>query len=1852
MLGQTYSELWKEVEKAIVEDLPQTEIEALRKIAKKAEKERNYGQLMKAELREASTQCSVSPDSLRPAVERLREREEQASSEVLRAVYDAVLGYVYEHNSRWLGDESASLSRQYYDKALSRPDLLAKTKAQIFEPVIVMGDDSRIYDGDLLSVIAYEARRYDILRDYYLQQGNNRQAMLMSSLAALRQQRPQEVERLDDSPYLQRLDSLIEQYADLKEVGEAVIERYSFMASRTNATVEQKWDYLGKAIEQYGSWPRVNQLRNSRNTLAEKHLETTLEERVTIPGMSQQVTLGMRGIDRVTMHVYRIKATAQELESLSPTDEKDFRKIQKLMTELPDLAQTRAYEGKQPWETYEDSLTLEGLPVGVYLLTFDTNIGTQVSNTFYYVSDLRLLSQKLPDNRMRYVVVNATTGQPVKGAHLKLLLYRDRGGDKTVTLTTDNVGECFYDVSKNSITGAWLTTADDKACPSLSAYGYFSMYDNNREVRNVEVYTDRAIYRPGQSVHAAAIFYKTRNGYLHQATEGKAVTMRLRNANREVVSEQQVVTDEYGTCAADFILPRQGLTGNFCVEVDGTRQYFRVEEYKRPTFEVEIPAVKENYAEGDTLQVKGTARSYAGVPVQGAQVKYKVERRRAFWWMSYSRYWNQGYIIEASADELLASGETVTDADGTFMVPMPLTMPKTNYPMFYNFVVVADVTDQAGETHQAELAVPLGNRKTAFSVDLPAKVLAEKGANMTFHLRNAAGNDIDAAVRYHIDGGKWQETKTSLPIKSALSSLKSGSHTVEAVCEGDTVKQSFTVFSLDDQRPATETDDWFFVSDSQFPNDGKPVTVQVGSSAKDVHIVYTLIAGRTLIESGSVDKSNALVNRKFTYKEDYGDGILLTFAWVKEGKTYTHQTTIRRPLPDKTLKLQWQTFRNRLTPGQQEEWTLTILGPDGKPAKAQLMAALYDKSLDQLTAHNWSLVPYQSLSTPNASWRFTSWGSLRSSRSKRDTFLKVPTLEFSHFDHDIYPEAIEIVAYGRGPLMMNARMKSAQPEVMMMAEATADEASMDEVAIGAMDVEEAEAEEDKDNGLGEEQKSEAGQVQMRENLQETAFFYPRLATDSEGRVALKFTLPESLTTWRFMGIAHTTDMMYGSLTDEAVAKKDVMIQPNVPRFVRVGDRATISARIFNTSEKAVSGKARIELIDPETEKVVFADEQSIDLAPNSTFAPSFLWVCTDQTPSLLVAKVMVSGEGFSDGEQHYLPVLPNRERVTVTVPFTQNEPGTKTIDLQALLPKANPGKAAANSSLFLRPSEQASPNVAERTLHSSLTIEYTNNPAWLMIQALPSVGHPYDNCALCQASSYYANAIGRHIIQQNPNAKGVFEAWSREDSQSSTLQSQLSKNQELKDLVLSETPWVMDANREQEQKERLADFFDTNLMDQRLSSAIDRMKALQGGDGSWSWWPGMRGSMYMTVEISEMLVRLNQMVEAQASQTPEHKKMLDKAFGFMGNEIVEMVNEMKKQEKKGQTVTFPSHMALQWLYICTLDGRELPSKVQAANDYLIKLLKKETRNQSIYDKAMSAIVLNNKTYVKSLKEYTVYKEDMGRYYDTPRALYSWRDYRIPTQVAAIEAIQRLTPEDTQTISEMQRWLLQEKRTQAWDTPINSVDAVYAFLKGNSQTLAPQSKSSLKVDGKEIKTSQATAGLGYVKTTMSGDNKQTFTAEKTSTGTSWGAVYMQFMQPTSDIKAQSSGISVKREIFKVEANSQSSILNSQLSVGDRIKVRLTVEADRDYDFVQVVDKRAACMEPVNQLSGYHWGYYCAPKDCSTNYYFDLLSKGRHVIETEYYIDRVGTYETGTCTAGCAYSPEFRGTAPSTTINVKE
>ena len=1803
LFGQSYSALWKKAQEAEKKDLPQTQYDIIQKIVKKAEKEKAYGQLLKAELKGSQVMMAISTDSLTPAVERIRQRGEAAKDEALKIVYQTVLWKVCSVNS----NIKIETRKPVLDEHICR--VLANIKEDAYDPFVISGDDSGYFNDDLLSVVGYELRDFEPMYNYYKKVGNRKAACLTGA----------EAFKYD----YYKLSELISQYQDLQEAGALAIARYH-SSTRFNSekmTVGEKVGYLEDAINRWGRWKGMNTLRNSLKSLTSSKMKVDYETRVNLPMQPMKIELSeIRNISSVTMSVYRVKANGDI--SLNPNYKEDYRKLKPLLSSDP-ITVTKKFTGRQSYDIFEDSLNLEGLPVGVYMLEFTTSPSTEVERRLYFITDIYTLSESQPGNKTRYVVVSATTGQPIPGAHLRIRQYKSYRDYVIHEYKVNSKGELNYTPDATGRQEVFAYTDEDKACPEMNAANRYRYYAADKEEQCTNIYTDRAIYRPGQTVHAAALLYNVIDGYKHSVVKGKQVSFTLRDANWKEVKRLSATTDDYGMCSVDFTLPSSGLTGVHTIQVNGNSYTFRVEEYKRPTFEVEFPEVKEDYKAGDTLEIRATARTYSGVPVQGASVEYTVVRRMAFWWWSYWRYYDGGFIGTGHDDTEVFTGEAVTDDDGTFVVRMPLTMPESNSPLFYNFIVTADVTDTGGETHRGTLSVPLGNRKTALSVDLDDQVLIDSKPTMTFHLRNAAGKDIDADVRYRIDDGNWQKIKTTVKCDLSALKLKSGEHTLEAAYEDNTIKREFVVFSIDDKRPATETDDWFWQSDTQFPNNGKPVTVQVGSSDSDVHIVYSVYSGDNIIETGAVDRTNELLNRRITYKESYGNGVVMSFAWVKNGKCYTHIAEILRPLPDKKLDLQWTTFRDRLTPGQQEEWTLTVT-KDGKPVDAILMATMFDKSLDQLQKHSWRFTPFVHLPLPSVYWNYQVRNDVSLFLSLNWDRLEEKDLLPSKFDDSVYPTWYAFhnsQRMGRNlkykvAEVYESRATGARP---MLADAAVNEAADEEVRVVGYGISKKKESVEEDVQVQE----ETPQVQVRENLNETAFFYPQLTTDSLGNIALKFTLPESLTTWRFMGMAHTKDICYGMLESEAIAQKDVMVQPNMPRFIREGDKASITARIFNLTEKTITGTASLRLIDPETDKVVCNLSQPFSLGEKATGSSVFDLsekMADISKYNVLICQVIASGNGFSDGEQHYLPILPSSERVTVTLPFTQIEPGTKDISLTSMVP------ADARD--------------------TKLTFEYTNNPAWLMIQALPTVGKPIDENAVSQAASYYANSIGKYLVDLQPKARTAFELWKKESGNETSLMSALEKNQELKDIVLNETPWVLDADRETEQKERLIDFFDENNMANRLTSAITKLEKLQRSDGSWSWWPGMPGSFYMTVTISEMLVRLNALTGTNA----ETGRMLSKAFRFMGEEVKDIVKEMKKEKWH----SFPSLKTLQWLYLCSLDGRELPSDVQSANDYLMPLLKKEIRNQSIYEKAMTAVILSKtdpglcKDYVKSLKEYTVYREEMGRYYDTRRAGYSWFDYKIPTQTIAIEAIQRITPEDTKCITEMQRWLLQSKRTQAWDTPINSVNAVYAFLwQQGEQHISPLSldkeNAAIKVDAQPLATPNATAALGYVKTVLPDAKAKQLSVGKTSDGVSWGAVYAQFTQATKNIADQGTGLKVKREIITPDGK-------TELKVGDRIKIRITIVADRDYDFVQVIDRRAACLEPVVQLSGYRNGAYCTPRDYTTNYYFDMFRKGEHVVETEYYIDREGTYETGTCTVGCAYAPEFRATTSSMTLKV--
>ena len=1783
LLGQTYQTLWKQVEEAQNKDLPKTALTHLQKIEAKAAKEQAYGQLLKSTLLHARLQAEVAPDSLRPAVSRLEQQEQATKDVALKAVYDVVLSVVYQNN-RKLGDDWETKSKDYATKALAHPDALAAQKTDSYVPFVIKGKDSELYEHDLLSVIGAELGAWQELHHYYSQKGNRRAACMTGAEAFDR---------------IEALDSLIQIYGDLPEACELAICRFQLMEG--DYTIAQRMDYLRSAIKRWGNWRRANWLRNMERELTRPQFSARMSKLLAMPQESQTVQLSnLRNIESLTPRVYR---TPLKGDTEMDDPQEAFKKLKTKLKEVEALRQTRYFMGHVDYELFNDSVSLGGLEPGIYLVEFSSP-QTETSLQFYYVSGVRLLSQAMPDEQKRQVAVDALTGKPLSNATIQEV---KRYGKQLFAYTPT---DCY--------------------CPPINAYGRYVFNNYDYHAEHTSLFTDRSIYRPGQTVHVTAVVWKEQSATDNVAVGEKSVNITLRDANYKQIAEKKVTTDRFGKCTTEFTLPTGLLNGRFTILANGSSTSISVEEYKRPTFQVEFADYQKSYQQGDTVHAQGKALTYAGVPVQGAKVKYTVRRKVAFWWMTYSRYWGQGYLGSGMDSEVMNEGETTTADDGTFMVDMPMLMPKDLglRPMFYHFVVEADVTDMGGETHSGTLSLPLGNKPTALTCDIPEQVRKDQLPPLTFYRRNAAGKEIAGTVKYRIDGGKWNECAAN--VQCPKFKVQSGEHRLEAICEQDTLDVKFVVFGLDDKKPATQTNDWFYVSHTQFPNDGTPITLQVGSSAPDLYIFYAIYADNKVIEQGEVKKNGELINRQFKYKEEYGNGLLLSYAWMKEGVCYSHQQTIKRPMPDKKLRLSWETFRDRLTPGQQEEWSLKIQNPDGTPADASLMAVLYDKSLDQIKSHQWNLSPVNYLPMPSTSWRFHQQQQVYWMGSQHyQSPLKVNDMVFSRFDDSVYPYYRYIRVRG-ARAMMKAKASGigayaandAVMESTAMTSAVAKEEAADEAKLVVEDKEEISEQ------VQVRERSAEGRLlpEGRKNLNETAFCYPMLVTDKDGNVVMKFTLPESLTTWRFMGVANTVDMNYGSIEGEVIAQKDVMVQPNVPRFVRMGDEAQLSTRIFNTGEKNVCGNATLQLIDPETNKVVFEQQQPFAVEAGKTTSVNYTIHCSQFTSSLLICKVVASGDGFSDGEQHYLAILPNREYVTKTVPYTQHEPGVKTIDLTKLFPAG--------------------------TTQQKLTIEYTNNPAWLMVQSLPILGQPCEHSAIDQAASYYSNLLGKTLLNQNPQVKSVFEQWKLESNQTS-LTSQLEKNQELKDLVLNETPWVNAADRESEQKQRLADFFDENGLNNRMTMAVEKLQKLQNADGSFSWYPGMQGSTQITVAIEEMLVRLQVMVGNHSSLSTIHSS-LDKAHSFIEKEMMKLVNEMKKEEKKGHKPTFPSFTTLRWLYLCALDGRSLSSNVQSANNYLIALLKKDIKRQTIYEKALTAIVLAQHgehkkamEYVQSLKEYTVYTEEMGRYYDTPRASYSWYDYKIPTEVAAIEAIQKVTPQDNQTIDEMRRWLLQEKRTQAWDTPINSVNAIWAFLANNaSQTSLTSltSPTALAIDGTPINLPKATAGLGYVKTAVDEPQGKTFTATKTSEGTSWGAVYAQFFQKTSDIEASQSGITIKREVMATKSP-------STLKVGDRIKVRITIETTRDLDFVQVIDRRAACMELVRQLSGYQQGAYVSPKDAATHYFYYGLAKGKHVIETEYYIDRAGRYETGTCTVGCAYAPEYRATAPSMTLNVK-
>ena len=1811
--AQTYDNLWKQADIIAQKDQPKSEIGVMKKIISKATVAKDYGQLLAAEIRQAILWREISPDSLTPNVKRMETEALKAKDPVLKAVRYAVLGKVYR-------EVNGKKSEEFFKKALEQPELLARNASTGYVPLTLKGVDGSSFNNDLLHLIGFEAdskEAYLLMYTYY-NKVENRGAACLCAYKLIEKYRQDDVREVRKSKYLNTIDSLIHVYQDIPEAGELAVEHFRFMEGATDAKPLDKLNYINYALNRWGGWSRMNVLRNAQKRLTEPMFQVKDMPQVLRPGEKAWVQLDVRNLQNLNIRLSRLNITADN--EYDAQNEATYKMLLKKTTKLHQKDFSRNYYGRPDYETVKDSIEIGGnLPLGAYLMEVTSdNTGIAPQRELFYVSNLAVMIQQLPDDRHRYVVVNATDGQPVPGA--KIVLYDRNYDDKTgkfkrvihARMTTDDQGEAYF---KNVDGKVLIYTSADKFAPAKDIYlSRARYYEKKDDEVKYQLFTDRAIYRPGQKVHATAVSYIVKKG-LDASVPGKSKELKfiLRDANWKQMAEQKATTDEYGTASVDFELPKEGQTGQYSISVNGTAtEYIRVEEYKRPTFEITFPKVNEKYTWGDTVVVKASAKTYAGVPVQGAKVEYQVTRRNQLWW------WGAG-----SAGQLVKTDSCVTREDGTFDVEIPLEASLSGkdeadmsdfmrIARFFNFEVSAIVTDISGESHEGVMSLPLGTKSTILTVNLPKRIEADSLKTVTFAYRNASGMPIASNLKYRIDGGEWKVAEANAPVAikeyaaSSASSAhvwKSGVHQLEAICGTDTLQQKFTLFSIKDTHPMEPTTEWYYQTAKTFPHDGKPVYVQVGSSENGAHIVYSIIAGNKLLEKGAWELGDSIVTLPFTYREEYASGVVINYSFVKNGECYARKISIARPLPEKKLNITWKTFRDRLTPGQKEKWTLHVTTPDGKPAKAQLMSVLYDKSLDQLAEHTWEMSLGFSQWLPDCYWKsnlkYYKMGLAGTYPTKYydEKELDVDKFDGKYFSFYAYMQAMQLSKLERsyGGTVEAVRMEKhsmvkdelAREEGKIMRSRGNQMARVGAAAPSANKVFDAVEEMPQfAGGSG----SDAGQyldkVQVRENLNETAFFYPALESDNQGNVAINFTLPESVTTWKFMGLAHDKEMRNGCLVDEAVAQKTVMVQPNMPRFLREGDKSTIVVKLFNTSDKKVNGNARMQILDAETQKVVWQKTQGYRIDAEGSATVSF--DVQGLKEGVYINKVVAAGNGYSDGEQHYLPVLGNRELVVNTLPITLHQQGEQSFDL---------------SRLFLNKEGKQ----AKGAENAKVTVEYTNNPSWLMVKALPSISNPDEEDAISLMSAIYANTITTHV------------------------QKHLSLEKQPEQNLSQETIRLQNLSQETI----------------RLQNQVEKLKKLQNADGSFSWWKGMKGSRYMTTSVAEMMVRLNAVAGVQKSTA----KMLTSAINYLSWQTAQEVREMKKQEEKKHKVS-PSEQALHYLYILSMDGRKMKQNQEADKAYLLEKMSKMTGDFTIYGKARAAVVLAKNCqqnadyrekageYLQSVNEYAVYREEMGRYYDTRKALYSWRNYKIPTQVSVIEAMQMLKPNDKQTIEELQRWLLMSKRTQSWDTPVNTVDAVYAFMKGNESNWNRKAENAvLKLDGKLLPMPQDSTTLGYVKTEKAG-KASTLSINKKSDYTSWGAVYAEFKQPLSEIAFAESGIKVRRVIVPAESQGRG---KAQAKVGEKVKVTLIITADRDYDFVKIVDKRAACLEPVNQLSGYQWGMECyvSPKDNTTNFYFDRLSKGKHFVEMEYYVDRKGDYQSGSCTAECTYSPEFGG-----------
>lgn len=1741
-------------------------------------------------------------------------------------------------------------------------------------------------------------------------------ALLDITLKRLTYAHEQSVHPQKDSLYLAALEALVENYPKEEQRAEAQVlianyyyeqvDEYNPSLSDTQRWMRKKaFDLCQKIQADFPSSLGAQQAESLSSSILRKHLSVT-SEKVALPNEPLLAKLSYRNLDEVQLRL--VKLSAEKFEEIQAMGSRDG--LEQLIQEEAFKAWSVKPDDGGDYLAHEAEFEVPALKEGIYALLASEDKSFQRRNNGLAVQYIMVSKISYLHREKDLVFIHRKTGEPLEG--LKVDFFTQEYNSSTRKYENRRIGGGKTDVGgfvkANNTNSGFSLKADYKGDVLMTGdylYSYNYRGSSKRRRQRVHFFTDRSIYRPGQTIYFKAIVYDTDSeNSFRKIANNRKLSIVFRDANNQEVKTLELRSNEYGSVEGAFTAPAAGLLGSMSLQTEGGSTTIRVEEYKRPRFEVQFKPVTGSFKLNETVKVKGEAKGYAGNAIDGAQVRYRVTRTVRY------PYWRWYWWQPSSNEQQITVGETITDASGSFEIEFPALPDRSANPEQqpeFHYTVEADVIDMTGETHSANQSVRVGTVALAADVQVPSQLIKGAEASLSIKTENLNGSFEPTEVELLVEAlevpkqvfrrrywtpvaekllsqeafakafpqyayasedqpSSWKVAKTrvqerfSTKDKKQLSlntkSWKPGAYRVTlktADAYGTKVEVVKNMVLLEEKgkkAPLPQAQFVYVNKDKAEP--GETVQLQLMTAAKEAHYLLEVERnGELLRQAWLKSAQNAMV--EIPIQEAYRGNIHYRLFSVYDNRLMEERRNIAVPWSNKELQVEYATFRDKLRPGQEEEWQIKLKGPKGDAVAAEMVASLYDASLDAFVMHNWNfnIYPY---SYPQLDWSSNNFTTIDSRlytedwfEVKRSNSRSYPYLQLFNIDDIFYSRRrlYKSRASGAAPTSAPAPNAFEEPVMEMRAEEEAE-------AMDSMD----DAQLSKAAPTAAEEKPEAdlSDVKARSNLNETVFFMPRLETDAEGNILIKFTMNEALTRWKFLGFAHSKDLEYALTQKEIVTQKELMVTPNAPRFMRQKDELVFTAKVSNMTESEMKGQIQLLLFDALSMQPLDAAFENNQAQQNFTakagqsdVAEWRLKVPADASSALLYRVVAKSGN-FSDGEEDALPILTNRMLVTETLPLPIRGKQRKDFSFTGLL------KASQSSSLR----------------HQQLTLEFTSNPAWYAVQSLPYLMEYPHECAEQTFSRYYANSLATSIANAHPKVRAVFEQWKG----TAALESKLSQNQELKTALLEETPWVLQAQSEAEQKRNIALLFDLNRMASEQERALRKLSEMQLGNGGFPWFAGGRDNWYISQYIVEGMGHLDVLGVKTLRNENRSWDMVQAAVSYVDNRLAEYYEELKKREVD-MSKNRLSRMAIHYLYARSF-FTDIPirnGQAKEAKAYFIGQAEKYWLEQSIYSQGMLALALHREekakstveNIVKSLRERALRDEELGAYWKYDRGYY-WYQLPIETHALMIEVFDEVA-EDAKMVEELKIWLLKAKQTTHWKTTKATAAACYALLARGDNWLLEDQAVEIKLAGKTLDQSSLNkeAGTGYFKKTWSSKEVSAqmgkVQVNNPNKSIAWGAMYWQYFEDMDKITHfKETPLKLNKQLFKQVNGDRGTVLEpltegDGLVPGDLITVRVELQVDRDMEYIHLKDMRAAGLEPVNVLSQYKYqgglGYYESTRDASTNFFIGYLPKGSYVFEYPLRVNHKGDFSNGITTIQSMYAPEFTAHSEGIRLQVK-